>query len=86
VVKNNPHWQYEHDVFYVVLAADNGSCPPSTVAIYCLYNNGQGGAPRHRYATDATVRDTMVAHGWVIEGNGPGFAFMCSPLRHSCPV
>jgi mono/diheme cytochrome c family protein len=78
-VKTNPNWQYEGDVFYVTLALANGTCPTGTVAIYRLYNNGQGGAPNHRYTTDATVRDTMVAHGWVIEGNGPGFAFMCGP-------
>jgi hypothetical protein len=77
-VKTNPNWQYEGDVFYVALAGD-GTCRAGTLAVYRLYNNGQGGAPNHRYTTDPAVRDQMVARGWVIEGNGPGFAFMCAP-------
>ena len=79
-VKTNPNWQYEGDVFYVTLALADGTCPVGLVAIYRLYNNGQGGAPNHRYTTDIAVRDQMVARGWVIEGNGPGFAFMCGPV------
>ena len=79
LVKNNADWQYEGDVFHVVIAAVDGTCPAGTTAVYRLYNNGQGGAPNHRYTIDAAVRDQMVARGWVIEGNGPGFAFMCAP-------
>jgi hypothetical protein len=47
--------------------------------VYRLYNNGQGGAPNHRYTTASSVRDQMLAAGWILEGNGPGFAFMCAP-------
>jgi hypothetical protein len=25
------------------------------------------------------VRDQMLANGWILEGNMPGLAFMCSP-------
>ena len=78
-VKTNPNWQYEGDVFYLGVGAADGSCPAGTVPIYRLYNNGQGGAPNHRYTRDVAVRDQMLAHGWVIEGNGPGLAFMCGP-------
>jgi hypothetical protein len=49
------------------------------VPVYRLYNNGKGAAPNHRYTTIEGVRDQMIANGWVIEGNGPGLAFMCSP-------
>jgi Repeat of unknown function (DUF5648) len=55
------------------------ACPAGSVAVYRLYNNGQGGAPNHRYTTDVNVRDHVVTLGWVVEGNGPGFAFMCAP-------
>jgi hypothetical protein len=36
--------------------------------LYRAYNNGKGGEPNHRYATDHAVIDTMVAQGWVDEG------------------
>jgi len=36
--------------------------------LYRAYNNGKGGDPNHRYATDHAVIDTMVAQGWVEEG------------------
>ena len=78
-VKVNPSWQYEGDVFYIAVGAADGTCAIGTTPVYRLYNNGQGGAPNHRYTTDLATRDAMVARGWVIEGNGPGFAFMCAP-------
>jgi hypothetical protein len=82
MVKGNPSWQFEGegtDVFFIPLAAANGTCGAGTLAVYRLYNNGQGGAPNHRYTTSSSVRDQMIAAGWTLEGNGPGFAFMCSP-------
>jgi hypothetical protein len=48
--------------------------------VYRLYNNGQGGAPNHRYTIDLTVRAQMIAQGWVPEGRGPNAVEMCSPL------
>mgnify|MGYP000208009016 CR=1 FL=1 len=33
-----------------------------------LYNDGQGGAPNHRYTTLVTIRDAMLAQGWIAEG------------------
>ncbi len=33
----------------------------------------------HRYMTDKTVRDAMVAKGWLAEGDGPNLVVMCSP-------
>jgi len=80
-VKTNPSWQFEGDgneVFYIPVASADGMCGAG-IAVYRLYNNGMGAAPNHRYTTSATARDAMVAAGWVIEGNGPGFAFMCAP-------
>jgi hypothetical protein len=47
--------------------------------VYRLYNDGQGGAPNHRYTTDFAVRAQMIAHGWVPEGYGDLGVIMCSP-------
>lgn len=83
MVKANPDWQFEGEgmeVFFIPVAAANGTCPAGTLSVYRLYNNGMGAAPNHRYTTLTNVRDQMVAAGWVIEGNGPGFAFMCAPV------
>jgi len=81
-VKANPNWQFEaagDDTFYIRVAAADGTCAPGTTPIYRLYNDGQGGAPNHRYTTDADTRSVMMSQGWRLEGNGPGFAFMCAP-------
>ena len=81
-VKANPSWQFEgegDEVFYIPVASASGTCGSDTTPVYRLYNNGMGNAPNHRYTTSAATRDQMVAAGWVIEGNGPGFAFMCAP-------
>ena len=43
-----------------------------------LYNNGQGGAPNHRFTVDPVIRAQMVASGYVGEGAGIGVG-MCSP-------
>ena len=33
----------------------------------------------HRYTTDKSVRDRMVAKGWVPEGDGANLVAMCAP-------
>jgi len=74
----NPNWQLEGQVFNTPLPAGDGSCPAGSVAIYRMYNNGMGGAPNHRFTTDASVRTQMIAAGWIAEGAGVGVGF-CSP-------
>src|SRR5262249_52319077 len=44
VVKTDPNWEYESIAFYLQLPDANGDCPPGTVILYRLYNNGMGGA------------------------------------------
>jgi hypothetical protein len=44
-----------------------------------LYNNGQGGAPNHRYANDASLVDSMLARGWIFEGEAQTRVFACIP-------
>jgi hypothetical protein len=72
-------WQYEGDAFYVPLVDSAGACPAGTKPVFRLYNNGQGGAPNHRYTNDTSVRTTMMASGWVPEGFGAQGVAFCAP-------
>jgi hypothetical protein len=72
-------WQYEGDAFFVRMPDDAGNCPAGSHPVYRLYNNGQSGAPNHRYTTDAAVRTAMLASGWLPEGYGPQGVSFCSP-------
>ncbi len=74
----NADWQYEGDVFYTPLPAPDGRCPVGTTPVYRLYNNGQGGAPGHRFTTRLDVRGAMLADGYIAEGTGIGVG-MCAP-------
>jgi hypothetical protein len=74
----NPDWQFEAQVFNLQ-PSPTGTCPAGTIPVYRLYNQGAGGAPNHRYTTNAAVRDQMVAAGYAAEGNGPNVVWMCGP-------
>ncbi len=77
----DPAWTLEStDAFDIGVAGADGSCAAGSTPVYRLYNNGQGGAPDHRYTTDLTVRAQMIGQGWVPEGLGPNAVEMCSPL------
>ena len=78
-VKNNPDWTFEAEVFAMNVPALNGDCPAATVPLYRLYNNGQSGAPNHRYTTDTTVRSQMLTQGFVAEGYGDLGVIGCVP-------
>jgi hypothetical protein len=76
----DPAWTLENaDAFDIAVPADDGSCAAGLMPVYRLYNNGEGGAPSHRYTTDFAVRAQMIAQGWVPEGLGPNAVEMCSP-------
>ncbi len=77
-VLTNPKWVFEGDVFFSAIPDANGNCPAGQIPIYRLYNNGQGGAPNHRFTTSLTIRTQMLNAGFVAEGNGIGVG-MCSP-------
>jgi hypothetical protein len=62
--------------FYIVLPAA-GTCPPGTVPVYRVFDNRPDA--NHRYLVDRALRDTMVATGWVAEGDGPDAVVMCAP-------
>ena len=78
-LKSNPDWIFEGEVFAIPGSGADGTCAAGRVPVYRLYNNGEGGAPNHRYTNVPAIRDAMIAAGWILEGNGPGFAFMCAP-------
>jgi hypothetical protein len=78
-VQRNGNWQYEGLVFAVALPDAGGNCSPGTQPLYRLYNNGQGGAPNHRYTTSFGIRSNMVALGWVSEGYGAAGVISCVP-------
>ena len=78
-LKGGSDWQYEGEAFFVDLPDANGVCAGTANPVYRLYNNGLGGAPNHRYATDPAVRAEMLAKGWVSEGLGPLGVIFCVP-------
>ena len=79
VVKQNTDWLFEGEVFSVLLPASGGECPTGTQPLYRLYNNGQGGAPNHRYTTSLATRSDMLGQGWVPEGFGLVGVVACVP-------
>jgi len=67
-LKSNANWQYEKLAFYIPLPK-GGGCPQDTLPVYRLYNNGQTGAPNHRFTTSLAIHDDFVQNrGWVSEG------------------
>jgi len=72
-VMQEPQWLFEGLVFGLTLPDDQGNCGPGSEPLYRLYNDGQGGAPNHRFLTDKGLRDRMMeSFGWVPEGFGTG--------------
>jgi hypothetical protein len=78
-VMRNADWQYEATVFSVALPDAQGNCAPPLVPLYRLYNDGQGGAPNHRYTIAPGVRASMLARGWIAEGMGAPGVIACVP-------
>ncbi len=75
-----PHWQFEKIAYQVPLPDAGGHCPAGNFPVYRMYNNGQGGAPNHRFTTHLpTVVDFVSNRGWVSEGSGAIGVAMCSP-------
>lgn len=53
-----------------------GQCPPGTLNVYRVFNNRPDA--NHRYTTSVSIRDAMVADGWIAEGVGPNAVVMCT--------
>lgn len=79
IVRRNADWQFEAIAFYVEYPDANGNCTPGRLPLYRLYNDGQGGAPNHRYTTSLEARLEMVMRGWTSEGWGPLGTIACVP-------
>ena len=67
-VKHNSNWQFEGLVFALNAPDAAGNCAAGSQGLYRLYNNGQGGAPNHRYTTSLAIVTAMTSAGWVSEG------------------
>jgi len=74
LVKHNPDWQYEKIAFHIRVPV-SGVCAAGTVPVYRMYNNGQTGAPNHRFTTDLALYQDFTN---TKNGSGEGIAF-CSP-------
>ncbi len=78
LVKGDPDWLFENEAFAMPLPDAAGTCGGGMVPLYRLYNNGQSGAPNHRYTTRPSIRSAMLAQGWIAEGSGIG-VIGCAP-------
>jgi hypothetical protein len=73
----HPDFVNEDPQFMYMFLPVNGTCPGASVPIYRVFSNRPDA--NHRYMTDRAIRDQMVAHGWLAEGDGPDRVVMCSP-------
>ena len=73
-----PNFVYESpNVMQVGLPdAATGSCRAGWKPVYRMWNTRADS--NHRYTTDTTVRDAMLAKGYVAEGYGPAGVAMCA--------
>jgi glucose/arabinose dehydrogenase len=80
IVKDNPNWLFEGEVYALAVPAASGACPAATQPLYRVYNDGRSGAPNHRYTTRLDVRAAMLAQGWIAEGAGAIGVIGCVPV------
>jgi hypothetical protein len=78
VIANFPEWQLETREAYWIVLPDKatGACGEGLMPVYRVLKPSRS---NHRYVTDRTVRDTMVAAGWIAEGYGTDAVIMCTP-------
>jgi probable HAF family extracellular repeat protein len=79
IAQQSGAWEPEGEVMAIGVPDGAGNCAAGTQPVYRLYNNGQGGAPNHRYTTSLAIRSQMLAQGWISEGFGDDGVTMCSP-------
>ncbi len=75
--QKNPTFVLEDPAFMQTFLPAAGACPASTAPVYRVFSNRLDA--NHRYMIDRTVRDQMVAKGWLAEGDGPDLVVMCAP-------
>ena len=73
-------WLLESASVFTVDLPDTatGQCPPRTRPVYRFWNARRDS--NHRYTTDMSLRQTMLAAGYIAEGYGSDGAVFCSPL------
>jgi len=74
-----PGFDYESaNVMYLGMPdTANGACGPGLIPVYRVWDKRID--TNHRYTTDRSLRDQMVAQGWVKEGYGDDLVIMCAP-------
>jgi hypothetical protein len=79
VLQKYPGFVYESpNVMYLGLPdALTGACAAGMIPVYRVWNKRID--TNHRYMTDRTLREQMVARGWVKEGYGDDAVIMCAP-------
>jgi hypothetical protein len=75
--QKNPTFVLEDPAFMQTFLPAAGVCPANTTQVYRVFSNRVDA--NHRYMTDRTVRDQMVAKGWLAEGDGSDLVVMCAP-------
>lgn len=73
----HPAFVLEDPQFMHMVLPAAGTCPAGTTPVYRAFSNRPDA--NHRYMTDRAVRDSMVAKGWLAEGDGADLVVMCAP-------
>ncbi len=73
----NPSFVLEDPAFMQMYLPVAGVCAADTTQVYRVFSNRPDA--NHRYMTDKATRDSMVALGWLAEGDGPDLVVMCAP-------
>jgi uncharacterized delta-60 repeat protein len=73
----HPGFILENATFMHMYLPVDGACPANTVDVYRVFDNRPDA--NHRYMADMSLRDSMVANGWIAEGEGPTVVTMCAP-------
>lgn len=79
----NPNWEFEGVRMFALAPDASGVCPTGTSPVYRLYNDGQGGAPAHRFTTRRSIQSELVARGWIREGVGADGVGYCTATAAS---
>jgi uncharacterized protein YkwD len=73
----HPDFVLEESNFMHMFLPVAGVCPAGTVEVYRAFSNRADA--NHRYTIEAAIRATMVALGWLAEGDGPNLVVLCAP-------
>lgn len=69
-------WLFEGLVFEMGIPASDGTCAAGTVPVHRLWNGRSDS--NHRYTTKASVKQEMMARGYIAEGYGATGVMLCA--------